>query len=315
MHSRLGFVAALALWCGGCAAAVSGAAPAGAAASSASAVSALVDLQNLRYSGLGDAPGVVTLIDGRWEAGPAIGASSAVVTLDADFRLVGDLDGDGLDDAVVLLTYSTGGTGAWSYLAVVARATGVLRNVATVALGDRVQVRSARIAGGTLSVSTVRAGPNDAACCPGELGEQQWALVGGRLVLLGNVTAGRLSLATLSGSTWVLRAWDVGEPAPVQPVVTLAHTAGAFTGRSGCNRYAAGVKPAGMPGEVSVGLVAATQMACPQAESAVESRFLEQLQSARRFGFRSGRLAISTGGAEGPGKTLLFEASSSLPTP
>ncbi len=255
----------------------------------------------MRYVGLGESPATVTLHDGRWTGAPAPSgaAAGAVVMLDADFRLAGDLDGDGVDDAVVLLTRSNGGTATWSYLAVVARAAGALRNVATVALGDRVQIRSARIADGTLSVSTVRAGPNDAACCPGELGEQQWALVGGRLVAQGNFTAGRLALTTLAGRTWVLRAWDVGEPAPVQPVVTLVQTGGAFTGRSGCNRYTAGVMPGAMPGELSVGLVAATRMACPDAESAVEARFLQQLSSARRFDFRAGRLAISTAGAEG----------------
>jgi heat shock protein HslJ len=282
-----------------------------AAASSADAAPSLDELQNMRYTGLGGALGAVTLTGGHWSGAPtpAGAASVAVVTLDADFRLAGDLDGDGVDDAVVLLTHSPGGTAAWSYLAVVARAEGAVRNIATVALGDRVQIRSAHIADGTLSVSTVRTGPNDAACCPGELGEQQWAFVGGRLVPQGNFTAGRLSLTTLAGRTWVLRAWDVGEPAPVQPVVTLVHTGGAFTGRSGCNRYTAGVTPGDLPGDLSVGLVAATLMACPEAESVVESRFLQQLRSARRFGFRSGRLAISTGSVEGAGNTLLFEAS------
>lgn len=313
MRLRLALAAALALWCGGCAAPanVSGPGSTPVAASSISTAPTLDELQNLRYTGLGDAPGAVTLIGGRWSAAPtpAGAASRAVATLDADFRLAGDLDGDGLDDAVVLLTLSPGGTAAWSYLAVVARTAGGLRNVATVALGDRVQLRSARIADGMLSVSTVRAGPNDAACCPGELGEQQWTLVGSRLVAQGNFTAGRLTLTTLAGRTWVLRAWDVGEPAPTQPIVTLVQTGGAFTGRAGCNRYTAGVKPGPMPGELSVGLVAATRMACPDAESAVESRFLQQLRSARRFGFRAGHLAILTSNAEGSDKTMVFEAS------
>ena len=266
----------------------------------------------MRYVGLGESPATVSLHHGRWTgaSAPSGAAAGAAVMLDAGFRLAGDLDGDGVDDAVVLLTRSNGGTATWTYLAVVARESGTLRNLATVALGDRVQIRSARIADGTLSVSTVRAGPHDAACCPGELGEQQWALVGGRLVAQGNFTAGRLALNTLAGRAWVLRAWDVGEPAPVQPVVTLVQTGGAFTGRSGCNRYTAGVVPGATPGELSVGLVAATRMACPDAESAVEARFLQQLSSARRFDFRAGRLAISTAGAEGgPAKTLLFEAS------
>jgi heat shock protein HslJ len=319
MYPQLALATALAFCCAGCTAPLDVAGPgrAAAVASSANTAPTLDELQNMRYIGLGDSPGTVTLRNGRWAGAPATtsAASGAVVALEADLRLTGDMDGDGLDDAVVLLTHRTGGTAVWSYLAVVARATGGLRNVATVALGDRVQIRSARIADGVLSVSTVRAGPNDAACCPGELGEQQWALVGGRLVAQGNFAAGRLSLATLAGRTWVLRAWDLGEPAPVQPVVTLVLTGGAFTGRSGCNRYTAGVTPGDGPGELSVGPAAATLMACPEAESAVESRFLQQLRSARRFGFRAGRLALSSADVDGPGKTMLFEASTPSPAP
>jgi heat shock protein HslJ len=305
-------MAGMVLWCAGCAAPANVSAPASApaAASGIDTAPSLDALKNMRYGGLSGLPGAVTLIDGRWPAPttPAGAASRAAVTLDPDFRLTGDLDGDGLDDAVILLSHSPGGSATWSYLAVVTRSTGGVRNVATVALGDRVQIRSARIADGMLSASTVRAGPNDAACCPGELGEQQWVLVGERLVAQGNFTAGRLSLTTLAGRTWILRAWDVGEPAPAQPVITLVQTGGALTGRSGCNRYTAGVKPGAMPGELSVGPIAATLMACPEVESAVESRFLQQLRGARRFGFRSGRLALHTVEADGSGKTLLFEA-------
>ena len=61
-------------------------------------------------------------------------------------------------EAVVVLTYRSGGTATLSFLAVVTRRDGTLRNVATTALGDRVQVRSARIDGGRLLVSAVRAG-------------------------------------------------------------------------------------------------------------------------------------------------------------
>ncbi|WP_296490554.1 META domain-containing protein [Rhodoferax sp.] len=118
-----------------------------------------------------------------------------------------------------------------------------------------------------------------------------------------------VTLDALAGTTWVLRAWDVAEPAPAQPVVTLSYAAGRFSGSSGCNRYTTAVTPGNTPGELQVGLVAGTRMACPDAQSAVETRFLQRLQAARRFGFKSGQLAISTPGANGPGATLLFEAS------
>ena len=207
----------------------------------------------MTYAGLDERLGPVTLENGRWAGEPlASGAASRpTVELAGDFRVVGDLDGDGLDEAVVLLTYSPGGTAALSFLAVVTREGGTLRNVATTALGDRVQVRSARIEDKRLIVSAVRAGKNDAACCPGELVEWQWTLAKGKLNALSTVRTGRLSLATLAGSVWVLRSWDITDPTGSEPVVTLVYDAGRFVGTGGCNRYFAGVKPGDMPGENS----------------------------------------------------------------
>jgi heat shock protein HslJ len=124
---------------------------------------------------------------------------------------------------------------------------------------------------------------------------------------LETVKTGRLSLATLAGTQWVLRAWDATDPAGLEPVVTLAYDAGRFTGGS-CNRYVGGVKSGSMPGEISMGPLAGTRMACPEPQSSIETRFLEQLAGARMFGFRLGRLAISYTRGNGSMGTMLFDA-------
>jgi heat shock protein HslJ len=157
-------------------------------------------------------------------------------------------------------------------------------------------------------VSAVRAGENDAACCPGDLVEWQWTLGEGRLNTPGAVRTGRLSLATLAGTVWILRAWDVTAPAESEPVVTLAYDTGRFTGTGGCNRYVAVVEGGAMAGEVKVGPLAGTRMACPEPQSSVEARFLEQLGGARTFGFMLGRLAISHTRGDGSRDTMLFDA-------
>jgi heat shock protein HslJ len=269
------------------------------------------ELKNATYAGLGERVGAVTLANGRWTGAPPVlgAASRPSVELVEDFRVLGDLDGDGLEEAVVALTYSSGGTAVVSFLAVVARTDGTLRNVATTMLGDRVQVRSARVDDGRLLVSAVRAGENDAACCPGDLVEWQWTLGEGRLNTPGAVRTGRLSLATLAGTVWILRAWNITAPAESEPVVTLSYDAGRFTGTSGCNRYFAVVEGGAVAGEVKVGPVAGTRMACPEPQSSVEARFLQQLGGARTFGFMLGRLAISYTKGDGSRGTMLFEAS------
>lgn len=269
------------------------------------------ELKNATYAGVGNHLGPVTLSNGRWTGAPtASGAASRPsVELADDFVVVGDLDGDGLEEAVVLLTYSSGGTGVWSFLAVVARRNGALHNVATAPLGDRVQIRSARITGGKLLVAAVRAGANDAACCPGDLVDWQWTLGERSLNTPGAVGTGRLSLATLAGTVWILRAWDIRAPAELEPEVTLAYDAGRFTGSGGCNRYVAAVEGGVMAGEIKVGPPAATRMACPEPQSSAETRFLEQLGGARTIGFMLGRLAISYTRANGSGGTMLFDPS------
>jgi hypothetical protein len=65
--------------------------------------------------------GPVTLVDGWWHGEPPVkgSASGPTVHLLGDFRLVGDLEGDGREEAVVLLGESGGGSGTYVYLAVV----------------------------------------------------------------------------------------------------------------------------------------------------------------------------------------------------
>jgi para-nitrobenzyl esterase len=123
----------------------------------------------------------------------------------------------------------------------------------------------------------------------------------------------RQTLQALGGTEWVLRAWDLKEPAPADVEVTLEYQRGFFAGRSGCNRYTAPVAAGDVPGTVTVGPAAVTRMACPEPQSAVETRFLKQLGGTKAFGFRLGQLTLAyetEGGARG---TMLFDARS--PTP
>ena len=107
----------------------------------------LKELKNASYSGIEGLKGPVKLVDGRWKGRPYKkgSASRPVVSFVGDFRMTGDLDGDGTDEAVVLLNYAPGGTGQLLHLAVVARKKGKIENVATTLIGDRVQIRDVRI--------------------------------------------------------------------------------------------------------------------------------------------------------------------------
>lgn len=268
---------------------------------------------NATYAGLLDVDGPIALVDGQWEGEPYApdGVSRPRVVVAPGFRVIGDLDGDGRDEAVVVLAQSSGGSGTYNYLAALSRADDGVRNVATVALGDRVAIRSARIDGGTLRVSVLRAGEGDAMCCPGELADLAWTLgaEGFSPAESAGVT-GRLSFEILGDSEWVLREWQFGEAAPEEPEVTLAYKEGQIVGSNGCNRYFGSVEAGEVPGDLAVGPMGVTQMACAEPASAVEARYMRQLESATKFGFQLGRLALTYRLDDGSVAAMLFEARS-----
>ena len=103
-------------------------------------------LKSLTYRGIKDLPVQVLLANGHWEGNPDVPGSAIVPTVNLvdDFVARGDLDGDGWEEAAVLLGYSPEGTGVLVHLAVVAQHQGEVQNLATVSLGDLVQVRDVR---------------------------------------------------------------------------------------------------------------------------------------------------------------------------
>jgi heat shock protein HslJ len=120
-------------------------------------------------------------------------------------------------------------------------------------------------------------------------------------------SAAGLSLDALAGTDWILRAWDEGEPTPDEPQVTLTYRDGRFTGTSGCNRYTAAASAGDAPGDLAVGPIGTSRMACPDSQAAVEARFLKQLARATRFEVQPGRLALSYEKEGGAGGTMWFE--------
>jgi heat shock protein HslJ len=269
----------------------------------------LAEARNATYRGVNGIPFPITLVDGRWEGEPVVdgGAARPSVHLADDFRLAGDLDGSGTDEAVVLLGQSSGGTGTNVYVAIAGRVDGEVSNRATALVGDRVQVRDARIENRRIVLDVVQPGPADAMCCPGELATRAWVFDDGRLSeALPAVVEGRLSLDTVADAEWVLRAWAWDEPASNKPEVTLTFSDGRFAGSAGCNRYFASASAGSSPGDVTVGQAGATRKACSDSIMATEDRFLKQLAGVRKFGFVATRLAL-TFERDGVLGTMLFD--------
>ena len=264
------------------------------------------ELANISYTGINE--NTVTLEDGRWEGKPFVegGASRPVIGLVSDFRLTGDLDSDGVDEVVVLLWESTGGSGLFIYVAAAGRRDGKPVNLGTAFVGDRVQLRSGQIQDGMLKLDVVQQGPDDAGCCPSQNASRYWSLDAYGLHEGEAQITGTATLQNIMGKEWVLIQLNSDEPAPDEPAVTLNFDGERLSGKSGCNRYFAAVTEGEIPGDLTIGMVGGTRMACQEDAMALETRYLESLGNVINYGFLNGKLALLSQHEEAT-KVLLFK--------
>jgi heat shock protein HslJ len=264
------------------------------------------ELENATYSGIDENP--VTLSNGRWQGEPYVegGASAPSVGLVGDFLVTGDVDGDGSEEAIVLLWSSSGGSGIYDYIAVMGRdSKGELVNLGTAPLGDRVKVISAEILDGQLIFNVVQAGPGDAACCPGQKVRRVFVFEVGRMMESSSKDIGRLSVADLSGE-WLLTHFSRNEKVPEGIEIELHFEENRIGGKAACNRYNGSVSAGEMPGEIRVdGPMAVTRMMCPPSQMEAEQRYLRALESVTQYSFLAGQLVLNWSSEEEMG-TFFF---------
>jgi len=255
----------------------------------------IAELENTTYVGITRVP--LTLTDGEWQGEPFTveGASRPSVGLVHDFRLTGDLNDNGAEEAIVLLWSNPGGSGTFDFIAVIGRdKTGAPLNLATAALGDRVRIRSAIIDAGRIVIDVVQAGPGDAACCPGQKFQRTFTLADHALNEVSSKDQGRQSIADLAGIEWVLTRFNRDEPLPDSAEVTLRFNDDRMSGKSACNRYSGSVTEGDTPGALTVnGPMMSTRMACPPPTDEIERRYLDTLQAINQYSFMAGNLALS----------------------
>jgi heat shock protein HslJ len=248
----------------------------------------------------------VTLRDGAYEGKPYVegGAGHPAVRLIEPMTASGELDGAPGDEVVALFAQTSGGSGEQIYLAVFQLRDAELVNVATADVGDRVKLRRLSVEGGTAVLDVVQTGPGEAMCCGTQLARKTYRLESGRLQRVASQVVGRLSLAAISRLEWVLDEMN-GKPLPLgaQPP-TFAVNGDVASGFGGCNRYSGPIKESA-PGKVSLGDLAATMMACGDAQMLLEDEYLRSLRQVSAYTFLAGRLALSWEGGGERGLLLL----------
>ena len=262
-------------------------------------------LRNIEFRGIYD--NAALLKDGVYEGEPFVagGASRHRVELLDVPPVLHDMDGDGIDEAAVLLSKSSGGSGVSTYLAVVSCRDGRAINVGTTGLGNRVMIRSIAGKEGAIVVEVVATGPGEPLCCPTRNVRNTYRLRDGNLLLASSEDMGTLSLADLKGIPWRLSRLGRNERVPEGVKVTAVFGEGRFSGSGGCNRYSAAVVETGPLG-FSIGPAASTKMSCPDPAGGFEGRYFSALQAADRFGFLLGNLVLHYGKGDAR-ETMTFE--------
>ena len=87
--------------------------------------------------------GRAQLKDGVFEEPAAPDSATKTKIWLGDLRALGDINGDGAEDALVTLVVDPGGSGTFTYLALVLNENGKARPFAAVLLGDRILVKIA----------------------------------------------------------------------------------------------------------------------------------------------------------------------------
>ncbi len=266
-------------------------------------------LKNATFSGIYDEP--ITLTDGLYEREPFAEGDPARPTVEYidGAELTGDLNGDGVDDAVVFLLERGGGSGAFTYVAAQLNQDGQPVDAGAVRIEDRIGVKSAGVVDGQIVLEIITQGPGDVACCGTHKARKTYALQDSRLVET-SAAGGDLvqvSAADLDGTSWTLTALNDDQPALAGAEVTLSVQDGQVTGSGICNSYSASFSLGeDNPFVMAIGPLTASEESCPEPAGAQESAYLAALGSVARWGYDFGRLALYYAGGQEVESRLLF---------
>lgn len=162
----------------------------------------------------------IPLVDGVYSSG--MEEYALLVRLQPQIAY-GDLDGDGLEDAAVLLAVNGGGTGVFVHLAAMLNQGGQPVQAGEVFIDDRPRINALAIRDGLIHLEAVIHGPEDPMVSPTLRVNMTYRLGGGMLHLSGLTTqtpSGLTRQITISSPAWGSQAGDevrvIGEM-PIAP--------------------------------------------------------------------------------------------------
>ena len=163
-------------------------APATAAPVTSTSTATALSLEQLRGATLSilttdNATRTITLKDGKYESGSDRAKPGYIsVTMD-DKVAFGDLNGDGLPDAAIILAENFGGSGTYITVAAILNQAGQPMAVASALIDDRAILHAISIQAGQILVDAIIHGPTDPMCCAGLPSKRAYRLIDNSLVL------------------------------------------------------------------------------------------------------------------------------------
>jgi len=143
-----------------------------------------------------------TLVDGKAEKEIVPGSASKIRINVFETNTKGDVNEDGLDDTVVLLTYNAGGSGTFYYVAVALNTNKGYQGTNAILLGDRIAPQTTEIRDGKVIVNYADRRIDEAMVTPPSIGiTKQLALEGTTLKDVTPEEAKKEQACAISGGT------------------------------------------------------------------------------------------------------------------
>lgn len=126
----------------------------------------LEQLRNAEYPSQWTRSGKAHLVNGQYREPAAPGAATEVVVSATNYYALGDLNGDGSEDAVIILESDPGGSGVFFDLVPVMNEQGSPKALTPLPLGDRVDISEVSVSNREVNLRLLKHGPDDPQCCP-----------------------------------------------------------------------------------------------------------------------------------------------------
>ena len=247
------------------------------------------DLESLTFRSTVYTERSVTLTRGEFRTPAAPGSASAVVVRLTDKRAFATMDGKAMG-AVVVVT-STGGTGSFYELALLAKRTDGWLNVDTILLGDRTKVQAVTIEDKLIVILMKAHAPNDPMCCPTLDVKKQFAISDNHLVAVtANPNNNPLPL-TGTRWQWIQTRYSndklVTPPKPEKYTIQFMNE-GQVSVKADCNMKGGTYTTNGK--QLSITILNSTMAMCEP--GSLEDEFVRNLSAGVIFFFNEGNLYI-----------------------